>query len=69
MTAATIKRAARRSEDQDNRDRERRLRGLALRTAAVMADQDPTVSGFMVIMPDGSTEFVDAATLRRGGRA
>jgi hypothetical protein len=69
MSAETNDRAARRANERLERDRDRRVRGLALRTAAEMADRDPTVSGFTLITPAGTVEYLDATMLRRGGRA
>jgi hypothetical protein len=36
---------------------------------AALAEADPTVISVTLITPDGHTTYVDAATLRRGGRA
>jgi hypothetical protein len=69
MTAETNDRAECRAQAQTKRDRDRRVRGLALRTVAVLVEQDPTVSGFTIITPDGTVEYLDADMLRRGGRA
>lgn len=62
-------RATRRAQERDKRDRARRIRTLALRTAAALADQDPTIAGFSIITPNGAVEYLDAELLRRGGRA
>jgi hypothetical protein len=69
MTAEAKDRAARRAEEHARRDRDRRTRRLALRNVAELAAQDPTTSGFTLIMPDGTVEYLDAGALRRGGHA
>jgi hypothetical protein len=69
MTAETQDRADRRAQEQAKRDRDRRLRGLALRTVAALVEQDPSVFGFTIITPDGAVQHLDAEILRRGGRA
>lgn len=53
----------------EDRDRNRELRRRAFATMAEMAENDPSVDGFTLLLPDGSTEFVPASALRRGGRA
>jgi hypothetical protein len=62
-------RNAQRAKERAARDRNRRLRHLALTTIADMAAADLTVSGATLLLPDGSIEYVDAAPLRKGGRA
>jgi hypothetical protein len=69
MTAEANDRAERRAAAQAKRDRDRRVRGLALRTVAALVEQDPSVSGFTIISPNGSIEYLDADMLRRGGHA
>jgi hypothetical protein len=34
-----------------------------------MADQDPTISGVTLIMPNGDMYYIDADRLRKGGKA
>ena len=42
---------------------------LALQVLESLAAQDETVSGATLILPDGEVQFIDAACLKRGGRA
>lgn len=65
MTAPN--RAARRAQEREQSIRNRRIRHLAIRTAAALAEGDETVSGFTLIAADGSLQYIDADTLRRGG--
>jgi hypothetical protein len=44
-------------------------RATAIRILLALAEVDPTVSGATLVLPDGSVTYLDAATLRRGGRA
>ncbi len=44
-------------------------RADAIRILLALAEVDPTISGATLILPDGSVANIDAATLRRGGRA
>jgi hypothetical protein len=69
MTTETNDRATRRARERNDRDRARRIRGLALRTMATLAEQDTTTSGFTLIMPNGTVEYLGAEILRRGGNA
>jgi hypothetical protein len=69
VSAGTADRTTRRAQERLERDRDRRLRGLALRTIAALADSDETISGFTLITPNGALEYLDADMLRRGGRA
>jgi hypothetical protein len=41
----------------------------ALRIAAALVEIDSNVSGATIIQPDGRIDYLDADTLRRGGRA
>jgi hypothetical protein len=34
-----------------------------------LAEVDPTIGGATLILPDGSTTYLDAAQLRQGGAA
>jgi hypothetical protein len=69
MPNHTQARAERRAEERAERDRNRRLRRLALLAIADMAENDSTISGATLCLPDGSVEFIDAGLLRRGGTA
>jgi hypothetical protein len=62
-------RAERRARERAERDRNRRIRRLALTTFAAIAESDPTISGMALISPNGSVEYVGADLMRRGGRA
>ncbi len=44
-------------------------RATLLRYVAALAENDATVSGATIFMPDGRVQYIDAATLRRGGHA
>ena len=44
-------------------------RSMLLGVVAAMAEADGSVSGVTVIMPNGQIDYIDAAMLRRGGRA
>ena len=44
-------------------------RAAAIHILPALAEVDPTVSGATLILPDGSVTYLDAALLRRGGRA
>lgn len=61
------RRRQQRATDRAQRDHDRRVRQLALRILADMAECDPTISGATLIAPDGSTEFVSADPMRRRG--
>ncbi len=54
-------------EQADQRDAQRRAE--AIRILLALAEVDPTISGATLIQPDGTVMHIDAATLRRGGRA
>jgi hypothetical protein len=69
MNPADKNRADRRSQERAERDRNRRLRRLAVVVVNNMAELDPTVTGATFISADGAVEFTDANLLRRGGRA
>ena len=58
-----------READRAERDRNRRLRHLALRVIAGLAEADDTVSGATLFLPDGTRQFIDAGVLRTGSRA
>ncbi len=58
-----------READRAERDRNRRLRHLALQVIAGLAEADDTVSGATLFLPDGSRQFIDAGVLRTGSRA
>jgi hypothetical protein len=45
------------------------MRDWALLLAADLAVSDPNIAGVTVIQPSGETAFLDAVTLRQGGRA
>lgn len=51
------------------RHHDRRVRTLALRTFAALAEADDTISGATMILPDGTSEYLDADLMRQGGRA
>jgi hypothetical protein len=51
------------------RDRQRRIRRLAITMVADIAAGDRTVTGATLISPDGELEYISAETLRRGGKA
>jgi hypothetical protein len=44
-------------------------RAAAIRILLALAEVDPTISGATLILPDGSTAYLDATQLRRGGAA
>jgi hypothetical protein len=44
-------------------------RAMAIRILLALAEVDPTISGATLILPDGSTAYLDATQLRRGGAA
>ena len=44
-------------------------RSALLRIAAALVEIDSNVSGATIIQPDGRIDYLDADTLRRGGRA
>ena len=69
MTDRTKSRAERRAHERPERDRNRRIRRLALTTFAALAETDPTISGTTLFLPDGSVQYIDAGPFRRGGRA
>lgn len=58
-----------REAERADRDRNRRLRHLALRVFAGLAEADDTISGATLFLPDGTRQFIDAEVLRRGSRA
>jgi hypothetical protein len=44
-------------------------RSALLRIVAQLVEMDSTVSGATIIQPDDRVDYLDANTLRRGGRA
>jgi hypothetical protein len=44
-------------------------RATAIRILLALAEVDPTISGATLILPDGSTAYLDATQLQRGGAA
>jgi hypothetical protein len=44
-------------------------RAKPLRIAAALIEADNSVSGITLFTPDGEASYVDAGTIRRGGRA
>lgn len=44
-------------------------RALAIRMLLALDEVDPTIGGATLILPDGSTTYLDAAQLRQGGAA
>jgi len=58
-----------RGADRAERDRNRRLRRLALQVIADLAEADATVSGATLFLPDGTHQYIDAGMLRAGSRA
>jgi hypothetical protein len=38
-----------------------------IRHAAVLTDADGSISGFTIVTPQGTSEYIDAAMLRRSG--
>ena len=61
----TESRASRRARESRNQERDRRRRRLALISIAKLVETDETINGATLILPNGSTEFFDAETLRR----
>lgn len=58
-----------REGERAERDRDRRIRHLAARTLAALAEADDTVSGATLFLPDGTRQFIDGGMLRTGSRA
>jgi phage-related protein len=44
-------------------------RSMLLGVVAALAETHDSLSGITVIMPNGQIDYIDAAMLRRGGRA
>ena len=62
-------RGRQREAERAERDRIRRIRHMALRILAGIAEADDTVSGATLFLPDGTRQFIDAGALRTGSRA
>jgi hypothetical protein len=66
MSAADKARTQRRAEERAERDRNRRIRRLAVVSVNNMAERDETISGMTYISPDGELEYIP---VMRAGRA
>jgi hypothetical protein len=66
-----MNRHQRRAAAAEQRQQQRRgeIVALALQVLESLAEQDKSISGATLILPDGGVQFIDAATMRRGGAA
>ena len=69
ITDRDEQRRRQREADRAQRDHDRRVRHVALRLLASLAEADDTVSGATLFLPDGTHQFIDAEVLRTGSRA